>query len=137
MKKNIFVPVFNFNVNVETKLEKGIKFRISNFNYWIVTNVINTFIKADGVTDINEDVERKLTSIKEDIILDIYDDDIKQPLIEVEDYYIDDSYYFVSKEDYQKASQEWMNAMYEKYSCDITCRIKGDDVVILVTVNRN
>lgn len=116
---------FSLNINFKTKIEKGIEFKFSNFEFWLATRVINALVSYEGVGIINEDVEKYLDSIKKEIITNICDEEIKLP--------IDDYIHYGSKE-YIDAKLSWMNKMYEKYSCDITCSVEGNDVIILVTV---
>ena len=125
MKKNNVNVMFGLNINFKINVEKGIEFKFSNFNYWLATRVINTLVSYEGVGIINEDVEKYLDSIKKEIITNICDEEIKLQ--------VGDNIHYGSKE-YIDALFSWMNKMYEKYSCDITCGVEGDDVNILVTV---
>ena len=115
---------FSLNINFKTKIEKGIEFKFSNFEFWLATRVINALVSYEGVGIINEDVEKYLDSIKKEIITNICDEEIKLQ--------IDNIHY--GRQEYIDAMLSWMNKMYEKYSCDITCSVEGNDVNILVTV---
>ncbi len=117
--------IFGLNINYSTKIEKGIEFKYSNFNLWLATRVINALVNYEGVGIINTDVEKCLDSIGKEIITNICDEEIKLQ--------IDDNIHYGSKE-YIDAKLSWMNSMYQKYSCDITCDVEGNDVNILVTV---
>lgn len=125
MKNNNVNEMFGLNINFQTKIEKGIEFKYSNFNFWLATRVINALVNFEGVGIIDEDVEKCLDSIKKEIITNICDEEFKLQ--------IDDNIHYGSKE-YIDAKLSWMNKMYEKYSCDITCSVEGNDVNILVTI---
>ena len=125
MEKNNINELFGLNINFKINVEKGIEFKFSNFRFWLATRVINTLVSYEGVGIINEEVEKCLDSIKKEIITNICDENIKLQ--------VDDKIYYGSKE-YNAALFSWMNSMYEKYSCDITCDVEGNDVNILVTV---
>lgn len=127
MRKNLD-DFFSLNINFKTKIEKGIEFKFSNFEFWLATRVINALVSYEGVGIINEDVEKCLDSIKKEIITNICDEEIKLQ--------IDDNIHYGSKE-YIDDKLSWMNRMYQKYSCDITCDVDGSDVNILVTVVYN
>ena len=124
MKNNNVNEMFGLNINFQTKIEKGIEFKYSNFNFWLATRVINALVNFEGVGIIDEDVEKCLDSIKKEIITNICDKEIKLQI---------DGIHYGSKE-YIDAKLSWMNKMYEKYSCDITCDGEDNDVNILVTI---
>jgi hypothetical protein len=124
MKKNNVNVMFGLNINFKINVEKGIEFKFSNFNLWLATRVINTLVSYEGVGVIDEDVEKSLGSIKKEIITNICDENIKLQV---------DGIHYGSKE-YNDAMLSWMNKMYDKYSCDITCDGEDNDVNILVTI---
>lgn len=115
---------FSLNINFKINVEKGIEFKFSNFEFWLATRVINALVSYEGVGIINEDVEKCLDSIKKEIITNICDEEIKLQI---------DGIHYDCKE-YIDAKLSWINRMYQKYSCDITCSVEGNDVIILVTV---
>ena len=124
MRKNLD-DFFSLNINFKTKIEKGIEFKFSNFEFWLATRVINALVSYEGVGIINEDVEKYLDSIKKEIITNICDEEFKLQ--------VDDNIHYGSKE-YIDAKLSWMNKMYDKYSCDITCDSEDNNVNILVTI---
>lgn len=125
MKKNNVNVMFGLNINFKINVEKGIEFKFSNFEFWLATRVINALVSYEGVGIINEDVEKCLDSIKKEIITNICDENIKLQ--------VGDNIHYGSKE-YIDALFSWMNKMYDKYSCDITCDSEDNNVNILVTI---
>lgn len=135
MKKKINLPFFGFNVKFNFNVEKGIEFMCSNIEFVIANEIIKKVVTYEGLKD---DIGEHLESLRNTIITDIFDADLKRPTTSRSDAIgHKDLYYLVDCSDYNNEYERWKQAMNEKYSCDISITSKGNNFNILVTVVRN
>lgn len=135
MKNKFMLPYFGFNVKFNFKVEEGIEFLCSNIEFVIATNIISKVVSYEGLkNDIGEDLE----FIRNSIIRDIFDADLKRPTTSTFDASGNKGlFYLVDYSDYENEYKKWKQAMNEKYSCDVSITSKGNNFNILVTVVRN
>lgn len=135
MKNKILLPFFDCNVKFNFNVEDGIEFLCSNTEFIIANEIIKQVLTNEGL---KKDIEGELEELKEMVILQVFDEELKRPT----KYSFDASahkelYYLVAMGDYNYEYGRWKQAMKEKYSCDISITSKGNNFNILVTVVRN
>lgn len=135
MSKKIILPFFDCNVKFNFKVEKDIEFLCSNIEFVIANEIIKQVLTNEGL---KKDIEGELEELKEMVILQVFDEDLKRPT----KYSFDanankDLYYLVDCGGYNNEYEIWKQAMKENYSCDISIESKGNNLNILVTVVRN